>query len=147
MTSPTTSLGDIRDAIKDTLKAAIPDLHVYENVPDSLNLPAVVVVPAPGETADFEVAMGRGVDTWNFELTVLVSRNEPGLRQPELDRLVYGKGAGSIREAIWNRKTLGIKGVDAHVANVTGYGGSYEIARTAHTGAKLALVVHVPLGV
>lgn len=136
------SLEQIRDGIKTTIETAITTLHVYDTVPDSANvLPAVIVVPF---TSDFEVAMSRGVDTWEFDLWVLVSMSEMGIKQDSLDAYVSGAGSSSIRQAIFNARTLGLSGTDAHVSQMLEYGARFATAGYPHLGARLRLLVHTP---
>lgn len=135
------SLQAIRTAVKTTL-AAIDDLNAYDTVPDASNLPAVVVAPV---SADFDVSMGRGVDTWQIDLFVLVSDSERGLAQNQLDGLVTGAGSSSIRQAIFQARDLGLgvtSGTDAHVSGMSSYGARFTMSNLGHVGAKLRLVVH-----
>lgn len=131
------TLKAIRDAVKTTLEAAITTLHAYDTVPDSPNLPAVVVKPVE---SDFYKAMGRGTDEWQFDLEVLVSTADLDLGQDTLDDLVTGAGSNSIRQAIFNARTLGLSGTDASVAGMTEYGIT-TAADIPHIGAVLRLVV------
>lgn len=131
------TLKAIRDAVKTTLDAAIATLHVYDTVPDVVNLPAVVVKPV---LSDFHKAMGRGVDQWEFDLEVLVSTADLDLGQDALDEFVNGSGSNSIRQAIFNARTLGLSGTDASVAGMTEYGIT-TAADIPHIGAVLRLVV------
>lgn len=133
------SLAAIRDAIKSTIEAGITSLHCYDTVPDATNvLPAVVVLPF---TADFEKAMGRGTDQWSFDLLVLTSTGDLGLGQDALDDYVSGAGTKSIRQVIFNNKTLGLSDVDAHVSQLLEYGMSFTNAEVPHIGARLRLEV------
>lgn len=133
------SLEAIRDAIKTTIGANIASLHVYDTVPDATNLPAVVVAPVE---ADFVQAMGRGADTWELHLYVLAPYAMAELGQDALDGYVTGAGSNSIRQIIFNNRALGLSGVDAHVARMSGYGGRFEAAGIDHIGAILHLTVH-----
>lgn len=135
------SLEVIRTAVKATL-AAIDELHAYDTVPDASNLPAVVVAPV---SADFDVSMGRGVDSWQIDLFVLVSDSEPGLAQNQLDSLLTGAGPSSIRQTIFKARDLGLgaaSGTDAHVSGMSSYGARFTMSQLRHVGAKLRLVVH-----
>jgi hypothetical protein len=133
------SLEAIRDAIASTLDG-LGNLTPYATVRDAANLPAVIAIPTE---ADFDVAMGRGVDTWTFDLLVLVSIREMRIAQNELDGFVTGAGSNSIRQAIFNNRSLGLSdGTDAHVAGMREYGSQYQLAKVGHVGAKLQLVVH-----
>lgn len=133
------SLTSIRGGIKATLDGNIASLHAYDKVPERPNLPAVVPVPVE---ADFDVAMGRGTDTWFFDLFVLTSHADAELGQDSLDSFVTGAGATSIRQVIFQNKTLGLSNVDAHVSGMRNYGATFEAVGVDHVGAVLRLVVH-----
>lgn len=135
------ALAAIRTAIKTTLEANITDLRVHDTIPDSISPPALVVAPAES-AADFQVAMGRGLDTWNFDLLVLVSMTTARIAQDALDAYVTGAGASSIRQAIFNNKTLGLDDVDARVASVSKYDFTYTVGSIDYAGATLRLIVH-----
>jgi len=132
------SLAQLRTGLKDTITAAIPALFGYNQVPEVANLPAFVVVP---RETDFVVAMGRGADTYEFDVIVLVSRRDDGLAQTDLDAYVTGAGASSIRQAIFNARTLGLAGTDAHVYRMESYGAQWDIGEINHVGAALKVRV------
>lgn len=133
------TLAQIRTGFKTTIQAAVTGLTVYDTVPEVTNLPAVVVMP---RSADFQVAMGRGADEWLFDLIVLVSPRDHGLAQVELDGYVTGAGASSIRQAIWNARTLGLAGTDAHVFGMDRYGATWDVGEIPNVGAALQTRVH-----
>jgi hypothetical protein len=132
-------LAAIRAAVKTTIEAAISGLQVHEMVPAKPVPPCVLVIP---DTADFLVAMGKGTDTWNFDLLVLVPTADLVVGQALLDPYVTGAGASSIRSAIFAAKTLGLASTDAHVSGMSDYGGAHEYGGNQHIGATLRLVVH-----
>jgi hypothetical protein len=132
------SLEAIRDAIETTL-TALEDLRGHGLIPDQVSPPAAIVTPVD---ADYDVAFGRGLDTWNFDLLVVVGRAEIRSGQKVLDQYVDGKGSKSIRQHIFNNKTLGLANTDAHVSGMSGYGATYELNTIQYLGAKLRLVVH-----
>lgn len=135
------SLSAIRDGIKTTI-GGIADLEVYDTVPDVTVVPAVVVWPAE---ADFQIVMGRGTDRYEFDLYVLTQRAVADEGQNDLDSYITGAGASSIRQVIWNSRTLGlVDGTDAHVSGMSRYGGSFENAQVPHVGAVLRLGVLTP---
>lgn len=133
------SLAEIRAAVRTTITTAVTTLHGYDKIPDKPNLPALIVLPL---VADFAVAMGRGTDTYEFDLIVLVPYADAEVGQAALDPYVTGAGAASIRQAIWNAKSLGRADCDAHVRRMDNYGGQFEAVGVPHIGAKLRLVVH-----
>lgn len=135
------TLEAIRDGVKTTIEAVVSDITAYDTVPDVTNLPALVCVPL---TADFDVAMGRGLDTWEFELYVLVSTADMGIGQDALDAYVTGAGAKSIRAAVFGNRSLGLDGTNATVTGMSDYGAKFNVADLQHIGAILRLVVHTP---
>lgn len=135
------TLSAIRDGISDTLTANISNLEVYDTVPDVAITPAVVVIP---ESADFNIAMGRGTDRYEFDLFVLAGRAVADEEQDSLDEHITGAGARSIRQVIFNNRDLGLSGIDAHVSGMDRYGGQFDAAQVQHIGAVLRLVVLTP---
>lgn len=133
------SLESIRDGIKTTLESAVGVLTAYDTVPDVTNLPAVVCVP---DTADFDVAMGRGTDTWEFDLYVLVGTADMGLGQDALDGFITGAGPNSIRAAVFANRNLGLGDCNATITGMSDYGAKFAMADLQHLGAILRLVVH-----
>lgn len=133
------SVTAVRAAIAAVLEAALDDVHVYPKIPGGLTAPAVVVAPFD---ADFHVAMGRGTDTWNYDLLVLVGRVGDSEAQDTLDGYVTGTGDGSIRKAIFDNRSLGLAKTDAHIAGVSRYGASWRVGEIDYYGAALRLVVH-----
>lgn len=131
------SLTQIRAALSSTITAAVSGIQGYPTVPEVANLPAFVVLP---RTADFLGAMGRGADTYSFDVIVLVSRRDDQLAQAELDTFINGFGSSSIRAAIWGTRDLGI-GVDATVTGMADYGAQFDVGDLDHVGARLTVEV------
>jgi len=130
------SLSAIRDAIKTTLDA-LPEGNAYDFVPDNPTLPAVCAYPSP---ADFFGAFGRGLDTWEFEILVLTARGSDRAGQDKLDQFITGAGSLSIRQAIFNNRTLGFADTDAQVSGVLEYRPTV-VAGVDVYAARLRLVV------
>lgn len=133
------TVAEIRAGLKDTITAAVAGLFGYQQIPESANVPAVIVVPRASE---FAVAMGRGADTHEFDVIVLVGRADDSLAQTALDAYVTGAGSSSIRQAIWNARTLGLSNTDAHVYGMESYGAEWEIGGINYVGAVLKVRVH-----
>lgn len=136
-------LWSIRAAVKTTLEANITGIKVYPHLPEIATvLPAVLVEP---EHSDFHMAMGRGTDSHDLTLLVLVSYNELETAQRNLDPYVSGSGASSIREVIWNNRDLGVEGWNATVGAMFDYGirfkGNYQGRGHEQIGARLSLTV------
>lgn len=135
------SLPAIRLAVKTTIEAAISGLMVHETAVAKPTPPCVMVVPVE---ADFVVAMGRGTDTWPFDLLVLVPSADLVVAQTTLDPYIDGSGGQSIRQAIFLARSLGLANTDAHISGMSDYGGVHEYGGASHVGATLRLVVHTP---
>ncbi len=140
------SLADIRAGIKTTIESNVHGLHVYANVPDDLSVtPCLVVTPGAqgpnGSIADFDMAMGRGLDVWNFNLFLIVSASDPDIAQSSLDEYVTGAGSKSIRQAVFENRDLGLTSTDAHVSGVSRYDMQFDFASISHTGALMHMTV------
>ena len=137
------SLKQIRTAVKTTLEANLTGINVHRTVPGSAAGVVVVCRPADDETADFIVAMGRGSDTWRFDLLVLVPSSSLAPGQDTLDDYITGAGNKSVRQVVFNNRHLGLtEDTDAHVSGVFGYGADYRLGNTDYLGATLRLTVH-----
>jgi hypothetical protein len=85
------------------------------------------------------------MDTWRFDLYILVQRGESGSAQKSLDAYVTGSGERSVREVIYNTPNLGLgDGTDAQAEGVREYGGKFQTARVDHVGAIVRLTVRTP---
>jgi hypothetical protein len=140
------TLTQIRRAIDNTVQnriptvGDIPGLRGFNEVIDVVQLPAMVVMPAR-DTADFTGAMGRGMDTWRFDLYILVQRGESTVAQAALDQYVSGAGPRSLRQIFFEDNTLGGVVDDASCEGVREYGGKFSTARIDHVGAIVRLIV------
>ncbi|MYV58040.1 hypothetical protein [Streptomyces sp. SID3212] len=132
------SLKEIRLAIGKTVLDVLSEMNVYANVPDVVNVPAMVVGPP---RADYAKAFNRGFDEWEFEIYLLVGIPEITQSQDNLDMYVTGSGPKSIREIIASNPSLGDVVSDSMVMTMDQYGGSYANCGLPHVGARLTLKV------
>lgn len=135
-----TELADVRTALKTVLEAALSGVTVYDKVPGQVNVPAIVVEPAD---ANFDVAFGRGADTWEIDLTMVVALADDQLAQSKLDPYVTGGGSSSVRKAIFSNRSLSLSDCDAHISGMTGYGARYVFGANTYIGAVFRLVAHI----
>lgn len=97
----------VRDGLKVRL-ATVDGLRAYDTIPDSIAVPAAVVVPDE-PFIDYLVAMQGGSVQLNFRVTLLTSRSSSRSGQDLLDDLLSA-GTGETRsvfDAIRADKTLG----------------------------------------
>jgi hypothetical protein len=136
----TPTLAEIRAAFKATMEVAIPDLTVYDIVPDTVNLPCVYVLPS---TATYDFSLRAPEDVWIFDLNVLVSKGDSEIAQNTLDEFISSSGDNSIRAAVLRFQDLGLqrRGVRAHITGMSGYGGQFAAAGIDNIGATLRLEV------
>lgn len=133
------SLASIRDAIASTVASAISGLQVHARPPAKPVPPCLLVIPSE---ANFDVAMGRGTVTWQFDLIVLVPTADLVVGQTLLDPYVTHAGASSVQAAIFTTPGLGLSGTDAHVTGMSDYGAVHEYGGANHCSATLHLTVH-----
>lgn len=134
------SLANIRAALAKTIEDYVQDeIYVYQNVPDDLEYPALVIRP---EEANFAGAMKRGDDVWKIDLYLVMSRADNENAQDILDDFATSGGLNSIRQAIDDNDSLGLDDTTAFVRALKGYGGEFETARVRHIGAIFKVEVH-----
>ena len=134
------SLQQIRDGLKTTLENNITGLRVYDVVPDySINFPVAIVLPT---TISFGLAMQRGTDLYNFDILVAVQRGESRTAQDALDLYITGAGGSSLRQAIFNNRTLGLDNTDATITGVSNYAADVNLNGIDAIGANVSLEVY-----
>ena len=134
------SLQEIRDGIKTTLEGNISGLRVYDVVPDySINFPVAIVLPT---NIECNIAMQRGTDLYNFDILVAVERGNSRTAQDKLDAFITGAGGSSLRQTIFNNRTLGLTDTDATITSVGNYAADVNLNGIDAVGANLSLEVY-----
>ena len=132
------SLAEITDGMK-TVLSNISGLRCYDNVPDmGLNFPAAFIVPTD---IQFDLAMQRGTDLYTFDMLVAVQRADSRTAQDKLDAFITGSGSSSIRQIIFNNRTLGLSDTDARVVNMTNYAADVNLNGIDGVGANMTIEV------
>jgi hypothetical protein len=133
------TFAELRTAIKTVLADALDDVHLYDTVPETANLPAIVVQPSE---ATFPFTMGAAQDEWQFDLVVMVSSRDFTLAQTELDIYLSGSGSTSIRQIVMRNKQLGRNDVmAAYVAGMSDYGAQFAMAGVDNIGCRLRVII------
>lgn len=99
----TVSISSIRTRLAANL-STVPGLRTSDYVPDDPKPPVAVVMPPAPIT--YDVAMGRGLDEYDFSVMVIVGRQSERAAQRLLDSLCAPKGSGSIKTAIESDRFL-----------------------------------------
>ena len=86
--------------------------------------------------------MQRGTDLYNFDILVAVQRGESRTAQDALDLYITGAGSSSLRQAIFNNRTLGLSDTDASVTGVSNYAGDVNLNGIDAIGANISLEVY-----
>ena len=133
------NMADIRDGLKTTV-SNISGLRCYDVIPDNaINFPVAIFIPT---NIEFDLAMQRGTDLYTFDMLVAVQRADARTAQDKLDEFVTGSGSKSIRQVIYNNKTLGLADTDARVVNMTNYSADFNINGIDGIGANLEIQVY-----
>jgi hypothetical protein len=91
---------------------------------------------------EFDLAMQRGTDLYTFDVLIAVQRSDARTAQDKLDTFVTGSGSSSIRQIIYNNRTLGLANTDARVVNMTNYSADFNLNGIDGIGANLEIQVY-----
>jgi hypothetical protein len=127
------TLGDLRDAIVDTLEATLPGWNVYRLPPENITAPAVMVMGFDIAPATFAAAQA----TVTVELLAAVSHRHVD-QIDELDELLSPNGKSSLWKFLGDDPTLG--GVVGYcVVQAVGEYRQLLIADVGYYGATVSL--------
>ena len=131
------SIGGMRTALASNL-ASISGLRTSDYVPDDPKPPVAVVMPP---TIKFDLAMGRGLDEYEFVITVIVGKQSERAAQKLLDSLCAPTGAGSVKTAIESDRFLAGQCQDLRVTEMRGIS-SLIIDQTTYLAAEFTVQVY-----
>jgi len=132
------TLSEIRDGLKTTV-SNISGLRCYDTIPDNaINFPVAIFIPTG---IDFDLAMQRGTDLYTFDMLVAVQRADSRTAQDKLDAFITGSGSSSIRQVIYNNRSLGLSETDARVTNMTNYAADVNLNGIDAIGANVEVKV------
>jgi hypothetical protein len=112
------SVSELRTGIATNL-ATITGLRTSAFMPDNPNPPIAVVMPS---SISYDDVFKRGMQTYIFNVLVIVGRVDERTAQSNLDGFVSSTGASSIKLAIERDKSLGGKAFDTRVTEMRNYG-------------------------
>jgi hypothetical protein len=112
------SVSELRTGIATNL-ATITGLRTSAFMPDNPNPPIAVVMPS---SISYDDSFNRGMQTYIFNVLVIVGRVDERTAQSNLDGFVSSTGSSSIKLAVERDKTLGGKAFDTRVTEMRNYG-------------------------
>jgi hypothetical protein len=112
------SVSSIRTGLATRL-GTITGLRTSAFMPDNPNPPIAVVMPS---SVSYDDTFKRGMQTYVFNVLVIVGRVDERTAQSNLDAYVSSTGTSSIKRAIEGDKTLGGVVFDTRVSEMRNYG-------------------------
>jgi hypothetical protein len=131
------TLSELRSEIATQL-ANITGLRTNSIVPDTIQPPIAIVEPT---SVNYDKTMARGLDEFNFKVTVIVGRPDVRTGQNAIDAYISSTGSSSIKQVLESNRTLGGKCNDLRVTNLSSYG-SITYGDTTYLAAEFAVVVY-----
>jgi len=132
------TLSELTDGLKTTIDN-VSGLRCYDTVPDmGLNFPAAFIVPTDIE---FDLAMQRGTDKYTFDILIAVQRSDSRTAQDKLHGYITGQGSNSIRQTIFNNRTLGLSDTDSRAVGVSNISADVSVNGIDAIGANISVEV------
>ncbi len=132
----TTALEEIQNGLEDRLKT-IPGLRTAAYYVDAPNPPQAVV---GDPRIAYDLTMGRGADTYQFTITLVVQRGTDRTGNAALAAYCASAGTQSIKAAIEDDDTLGGVAMTAVVTSM-GDWGVIEIEQVPYLGCQFQVQV------
>jgi hypothetical protein len=117
---------------------SIIGLRTSAFMPDNPNPPIAVVMPS---SVSYDDTFHRGMQTYVFNVLVIVGRVDERTAQSNLDGYVSSTGSSSIKLAIEGDKTLGGVAFDTRVTEMRNYG-QLAIAEIQYLTAEFTILCY-----
>ena len=121
-----------------TRLGTIPGLRTTTETPDTISPPIAIINVA---NVNYDRAFQRGLDEYNFVVTVIVGRVGERSAQRLLDSYVSPSGASSVKLAVELDRTLGGVCDSLRVTDMRNYG-SLVIGEITYLAAEFNVVVY-----
>lgn len=131
------SISDIRSGIATNL-ATISGLRTSATIPDQPVPPVAIVILS---TVEYNKAMARGLNLYNFIVQVIVGRADERTAQNNLDAYVSPTGNSSVKLAVESDRTLGGVVDDCLVTDLRNVG-SLTYGDQTYLAAEFAVTVY-----
>ncbi len=137
------AMSDIANGIAKNLQT-ITGLTVYSTVPAMISVPCAFV--APPEQINYDEAFGRGLDTYEMRVFVLVSRADDMSGYAALFNYLAPTGATSVKRAVESDRQPGVGALgnlasDIRVSHAHNVGAAYEANGVNYLGAQFTMTV------
>jgi hypothetical protein len=131
------TIAEIRDGLATNL-ATISGLRTTETVPDNPQPPVAIIQPS---SIEYDKTFQRGLDQYNFVVTLIVGRASERHAQRTLDLYCAGSGSSSVKVAIESNRTLSGVIQDLRVVAMRNYG-TMSIAEQNYLAVEFDVVVY-----
>lgn len=131
------AVADIRSGMAANLRTLTELAQVHEHLPGSLTPPSAAIRLV---SITYDDTNARGLDAYEFEVLLVVSRKDDERAQQKLDSFLDKTGAHSVKTAIEADSSLGGSVADVHVQEV-GSIGQISWAGIAYLGAVITVEV------
>jgi hypothetical protein len=131
------TIAQMRDGIAANLMT-ITGLRTTTTIPDNPQPPVAIIQP---NTINYDRTFARGLDEYNFVVTVIVGRASERQAQRLLDLFCAGSGSSSVKTAIESNRTLTGLIQDLRVSAMRNYG-TIAIGEVTYLAAEFDLVVY-----
>lgn len=135
-----TDIKAIRQALADTVRAALPELNCYPRLAGLIDPPAFIVI---GPEITYDIAFGGGDEIEGMVCRILAPAGDDQDGESLLDDYV-GRGSRSVKLALEGtpgvRQSLGGLISDLHVARAGNYD-TYPYGENQYPGAELVVQI------
>lgn len=131
------SITDLKAGLATRL-ATISGLRTTTDQPDTITPPIAIVNLA---SVNYDVTSMRGLDTYNFVISVIVGRVGERTAQRLLDSYVSSTGSASVKLAVELDRTLGGKCDSLRVSEMRNYG-QIVIGEVTYLAAEFNVAVY-----
>ena len=135
------SIGQIREAVKDLVRAHYPESYFYHYIPETFETPSFILTFDPERKSGKAETMGAGWVCYSMLLDVLMDYSESEMDQPELDTHFDYNNPHSLPNLFQSNEDLGLSDTVVFFEGFRGYGGAYRSAGVQATGVQLLLRV------
>jgi hypothetical protein len=130
-------ISDIRTGLANNL-ATVTGLRTTATIPDNPNPPIALISP---NTVQFDDVFKRGMQTYSFNVLLIVGRADERSAQNSLDAYCASTGSSSIKLAIESDKSLGGKVFDTRVTEMRNYG-QLSIGEVIYLSAEFSVICY-----